>query len=104
MGGVEASLRRLSHYDYWSNTLKPSILFDSQTNLLIYGMGEKPLIELVDRLQKGASLMRYKIFHKPLFAVENIHILFKQNGLLKIIFTRRLLKIENKTRTKFSGY
>ena len=53
IGGVEASLRRLTHYDYWSNQLKPGILADSKADLLIYGMGEKPLSELVKLLQKG---------------------------------------------------
>jgi uncharacterized radical SAM protein YgiQ len=53
IGGVEASLRRLTHYDYWSDKLKPSILAESKADLLIYGMGEKPLKELVDVLEKG---------------------------------------------------
>ena len=47
IGGVEASMRRLSHYDYWSDQLRPSILLESQADLLIYGMGEKPVKELV---------------------------------------------------------
>ncbi len=53
IGGVEASLRRLTHYDYWSDKLKPSILVESKADLLIYGMGEKPLKELVNLLEKG---------------------------------------------------
>lgn len=53
IGGVEASLRRLTHYDYWSDKLKPSILEESKADLLIYGMGEKPLGELVKLLEKG---------------------------------------------------
>jgi uncharacterized radical SAM protein YgiQ len=53
IGGVEASLRRLTHYDYWSDKLKPSILDDSKADLLIYGMGEKPIKALVDILEKG---------------------------------------------------
>ena len=55
IGGIEASLRRLSHYDYWSDTLKPSILVDSKADLLVYGMGEKPLLELCRRLASGES-------------------------------------------------
>ena len=46
IGGIEASLRRLSHYDYWENRLRPSILVDSKADLLVYGMGEKPLTEI----------------------------------------------------------
>jgi uncharacterized radical SAM protein YgiQ len=53
IGGVEASLRRLTHYDYWSDKLKPSILADSKADLLIYGMGEKPIKALIDILEKG---------------------------------------------------
>lgn len=53
LGGIEASLRRLAHYDYWSDTLKPSVLLDSGADLLVYGMGEKPLKAIVERLQAG---------------------------------------------------
>ncbi len=50
IGGIEASLRRLTHYDYWQDRLKPTILADSHADLLIYGMGEKPIAELLHRL------------------------------------------------------
>ena len=53
IGGIEASLRRVTHYDYWSDTLKPTILKDSRADLLVYGMGEQPLREIVNLLQKG---------------------------------------------------
>lgn len=53
IGGIEASLRRLTHYDYWKDTLKPSILAESGADLLIYGMGEKPLTDLCHMLGKG---------------------------------------------------
>lgn len=53
IGGLESSLRRITHYDYWSNSLKPSILADTQADLLVYGMGEKPLKEIVRLLKKG---------------------------------------------------
>ncbi|MBI9053025.1 MAG: YgiQ family radical SAM protein [Bacteroidales bacterium] len=53
IGGVEASLRRLTHYDYWSDELKPSILAESNADLLIYGMGEKPLSELVKAMEQN---------------------------------------------------
>lgn len=53
IGGIEASLRRLSHYDYWENRLRPSILVDSKADLLVYGMGEKPLTEICKMLSKG---------------------------------------------------
>ena len=52
IGGIEASMRRLTHYDYWKDKVCPSILTDSHADLLIYGMGEKPVIELASRLNK----------------------------------------------------
>ncbi len=53
IGGIEASLRRLTHYDYWADELKPSILLESQADMLVYGMGEKPLQQLCRLLKKG---------------------------------------------------
>lgn len=53
IGGIEASLRRLAHYDYWSDSLKRSILLDSQADLISYGMGEKSIVEIADALQSG---------------------------------------------------
>lgn len=55
-GGVEASLRRLAHYDYWSDTVRKSILFDSKADLIGFGMGERTLVEIVRRLDQGQSL------------------------------------------------
>lgn len=55
IGGIEASLRRVSHYDYWADKLFPSILADSEADMLVYGMGEKPLREILRLLRKGAS-------------------------------------------------
>lgn len=56
LGGIEASLRRLTHFDYWQNTLKPGILSESKADLLIYGMGEKPITELAHRLRSGEKI------------------------------------------------
>ena len=53
IGGIEASLRRLAHYDYWSDKLKHSILLDSQADILIYGMGERAIVEVADALNSG---------------------------------------------------
>ena len=55
IGGLEASLRRFAHYDYWDNKVRPSILIDSQADLLMYGMGEKHIVEIADRLNIGAK-------------------------------------------------
>ncbi len=56
IGGIEASLRRLAHYDYWSDKVRRSILIDSKADLLIYGMAETALLEITRRLDKGESL------------------------------------------------
>jgi len=53
LGGIEASMRRLTHYDYWQDRLRPSILMDSPADLLIYGMGELPISSLVERMVAG---------------------------------------------------
>ncbi len=53
IGGIEASLRRLSHYDYWDNKVRRSILLDSQADLLMYGMGEHQILELAEALDSG---------------------------------------------------
>ena len=58
IGAIEASLRRLSHYDYWQDRLRPSILADCPADLLIYGMGEKPVVEVARRLEAGESIGR----------------------------------------------
>jgi len=56
IGGIEASLRRLAHYDYWSNSFKRSILLDSQADILIYGMGEKAVVAVAEALKSGISV------------------------------------------------
>ncbi len=56
IGGIEASLRRFTHYDYWSDKLMPGILIDSKADLLVYGMGEKPLMAILSELKSGKSL------------------------------------------------
>lgn len=56
LGGIEASMRRLTHYDYWQDGVRRSILCDSGADILVYGMGEKPILEIARRLQEGDSL------------------------------------------------
>lgn len=55
-GGIEASLRRFSHYDYWQDRLRPSIIADAHIDMIIYGMGEKSILELAERLDKGENI------------------------------------------------
>lgn len=56
IGGIEASMRRLAHYDYWSDTLKPSVLVESKADLLVYGMGEKVIKQIVQRISAGEKI------------------------------------------------
>ncbi|MBU1622659.1 MAG: YgiQ family radical SAM protein, partial [Nanoarchaeota archaeon] len=56
IGGTEATLRRFVHYDYWQNRLRKSILLDSRANLLVYGCGEKQILETASRIKNGKSL------------------------------------------------
>ena len=67
LGGIEASLRRLSHYDYWQDRLRPGILADSPADLLIYGMGELPMKKLVTRLQAGESFNSLKDIRQTVY-------------------------------------
>lgn len=59
-GGVEASLRRLAHYDYWSDTVRRSILPDCKADLLVYGMGEKPIVDIARGMQAGQSIQDFR--------------------------------------------
>ena len=60
IGGIEASLRRVTHYDYWQDRLRPSILIDSKADLLVYGMGEKPQWEITRQMLEGKSIDQIK--------------------------------------------
>ncbi|MCB9196920.1 MAG: YgiQ family radical SAM protein [Flavobacteriales bacterium] len=71
IGGIEASLRRVTHYDYWSDQLLPNILETSGADLLVYGMGEQPLREIVDLLNKGVpfhqlTMVKQTAYLRPL--------------------------------------
>ncbi|MGB0887224.1 MAG: YgiQ family radical SAM protein [Vicingaceae bacterium] len=72
IGGIEASLRRVTHYDYWSNQLKTSILESSKADLLIYGMGEQPLREIITLLEKGLPFNSLKTIKQTAFLQDNI--------------------------------
>ncbi len=71
-GGIEASLRRLTHYDYWSDTLRPPVLCGSSPDLVIYGMGEKPLNRLLDVVTSGSGLDTVTQIEQTCFKIESI--------------------------------
>jgi len=68
-GGIEASMRRLSHYDYWQDRLRPCILADCPADMIIYGMGEKPIVEIADRLSAGEKLSDIRDVDQTVFRV-----------------------------------
>lgn len=69
IGGIEASLRRVTHYDYWQDKLRPSILSESGADMLIYGMGEKPLREMASLLSKGVPFSSLKTIPQTAFII-----------------------------------
>ena len=72
IGGIEASLRRMAHYDYWSNTVRRSILVDSQADLLIFGMGERALLEVAADLQQGVAIENIQDVQGTCYRVPNM--------------------------------
>lgn len=72
IGGIEASLRRFAHYDYWLNSVRRSILLDSRADLLIYGMGEKQIIEIADQLQQGIDVTGITMVKGTCYISENL--------------------------------
>ena len=72
LGGLEASLRRMSHYDYWDNALRRSILLDSSADLLVYGMGEKQIIEIAKALSYGTSIDSINYVKGTLYKTKDI--------------------------------
>lgn len=70
IGGLEASLRRFSHYDYWDDKVRPSILLDSRADLLIFGMGENQSIEIADRLNAGEDITSIHDIKGTVYAVD----------------------------------
>lgn len=72
IGGIEASLRRFTHYDYWSDKLMPSILIDSKADLLVYGNGEKPLREILRKLKEGVQIKQMQDIPQTSFLAKEV--------------------------------
>jgi uncharacterized radical SAM protein YgiQ len=96
IGGIEASLRRLTHYDYWSDKLMPGILIDSKADMLVYGMGEKPLTEICKRFMDGESISSMKNILQTAYLAEKEDInqkgIFRQNDSIYIHSHEECLK------------
>ncbi len=76
IGGIEASLRRMAHYDYWSDRLKRSVLLDAQADLLSYGMGERSIVEIAEALESGIAVRDITFVNGTVFktrSMENVY-------------------------------
>ncbi|MFI5301208.1 MAG: YgiQ family radical SAM protein [Polyangiales bacterium] len=69
LGGIEASLRRIAHYDYWEDQLRRSIVLDAKIDLLVFGMGERPVVEIAERLRKGEPINAIRDVRGTAFAM-----------------------------------
>ena len=76
IGGIEASLRRMAHYDYWSNKVKRSILLDSGADLISYGMGERSIIEIADALASGMDVKDITFIDGTVFKTKDRDIIY----------------------------
>lgn len=81
IGGIEASLRRLAHYDYWTDSLKRSILLDSGADLISYGMGERSMIQIADALNSGIDIKDLTFIEGTVFKTRNPELLYDYIGL-----------------------
>ena len=90
IGGIEASMRRLTHYDYWSNKLMPSILVDSKADVLVYGMGEKQIVEIARQLDTsapslhGEEYIKSKLCHIPQIAYMATHLPKMEEDVIRL--------------------
>lgn len=73
LGGIEASLRRLSHYDYWDNKIRRSILLDSKADMIIYGMGEKQIIQVAEALESGLPIGEVTFVNGTVYKTKDIN-------------------------------
>ncbi len=100
IGGIEASLRRLTHYDYWSDSLKSSILHESKADLLVYGNGEKAITEIAKLMQKGVPIDSIKNIKQTVFLTEKSYKNLKDNAI-KINSHEECLKDKKKFASNF---
>lgn len=78
IGGIEASLRRMAHYDYWSNSFKRSVLLDSQADLISYGMGERSIVEIADALNSGIAVKDISFIPGTVYKTKDISDVYKK--------------------------
>lgn len=101
LGGVEASLRRLTHYDYWSDQLKPGILIESQADLLVYGMGEKAITDITNELLNGKTIHEIKEVPQTAFIDNNFNYSSDNKDFVKLYSHEECLKDKKKYAANF---
>ena len=105
LGGIEASMRRLTHYDYWQDRVRPSILVDSRADLLIYGMGEKPVVALAEELKSAEVHIPPKSFKELVTNIPQMVYLEKevvpQEGDITLFSHEECLKDKKKEAANF---
>jgi uncharacterized radical SAM protein YgiQ len=96
IGGIEASLRRVTHYDYWSDKLLPSILVDSQADMLVYGMGEQPLRDLLRMVKSGVPLNEIKDVNQIAFLENSLELVKNYNDWETVELSSHEVCLEDK--------
>jgi uncharacterized radical SAM protein YgiQ len=84
LGGIEASLRRFAHYDFWEDKVRRSALFDAKADLLVYGMAERPLLELVARLKSGEAFAAVRDIRGTAYAASEVPVADTGPGVLEL--------------------
>ena len=81
VGGIEASLRRLAHYDYWSDTMKRSLLLDAQADLLLYGMGERSIVDVAEALDSGLAISDITYIRGSVYKAQSLETVYDATTL-----------------------
>ena len=89
LGGIEASLRRIAHYDYWSDTVRRSMLVDAKADLLVFGMGERPIWEVADRLRRGERIADIRDVRGTAFLVSDAEMRRHEADPARMVADRR---------------
>lgn len=110
IGGIEASLRRMAHYDYWSDSLKHSILLDSQADMISYGMGEKSIIEIADALNSGIAVKDLSFIAGTVYKTKDISGLYNyellpsyQDMLENKLLYAKSFRVQHENTDAFNG-
>lgn len=110
IGGIEASLRRMAHYDYWSDSLKHSILLDSQADMISYGMGEKSIVEIADALNSGIAVKDLSFIAGTVYKTKDISGLYNyellpsyQDMLENKLLYAKSFRVQHENTDAFNG-